>query len=80
MSTVTKSTDPRYSGRKYEAEDETYYQQRVNYANDLKAKGASHKYAWFQAFQAYPRIYVDETDTTLDSSASDSQPCSFVFP
>jgi hypothetical protein len=80
MSTVTKSTDPRYAGRKYEAEDETYYEQRVNYANALKAKGVSHKHAWFQAFQAYPRVYVDEADAASNPSTSDDQSSTFVYP
>jgi hypothetical protein len=73
------STNMSFAGRRYEEEDETYYQQRKNFADDLKTKGCSHNQAWFKAFQAYPRIYIDP-EPTLDSSTSDSQPCPFVFP
>ena len=80
MSAVTKSTDPRYAGRSYETEDETYYQQRVDYAEKLKAEGLSHKQAWFKAFQAYPRVYVDDTNGSSDPPAPDSTASSFVYP
>jgi hypothetical protein len=80
MSTVTKSTDPRYAGRRYEAEDDTYYQQRVSYAEKLKAEGNSHKRAWFQAFQAYPRVYVDAPNDAPPPSPANAGASNFVFP
>jgi hypothetical protein len=76
----SKSSNRRYQGRQYEQEDESYYQQRVNFAEGLKASGMSHNQAWFKAFQAYPRIYVDPPPLALDPSSSDPTDGNFVFP
>lgn len=59
MSTVTKSKDARFAGRSY-TESAEYYAQRVACAEAYKAKGHTHKHAWFKAFQEYPRVYEDE--------------------
>lgn len=59
MSAVTKSTDPRYAGRTY-IDDPEVYKARVAYAEACKSCGDSHKFAWFKAFQKYPRTYSDE--------------------
>lgn len=75
MSTVTKSTDPRYAGRAY-VDDPEHYAARVAYAQTLMQEGQSHKQAWFHAFQKFPRMYLDASR----ASESDTESNTFVFP
>lgn len=68
----SSSASQRFAGRRYKNEDDNYYQGRVAHAEGLKANGMSHNQAWFKAFQAYPRVYLDDVDPALVSSFDDT--------
>lgn len=69
----SSSASQRFAGRRYENETNDYYDARVAHATALKANGVPHGRAWVKAFQAYPRVYLDDPVQALDAPADDTE-------
>lgn len=68
---AVRHSNPKYNNREYVLETSDVQQARNTLANKLIEQGLTYKHAWYQAFQAHPRVYVDETPSPPAPSVDD---------
>ena len=70
-------------GSKFTKENASLRAKRATRASELQEQGQSYKQAWFNAFQDFPRKYVDvPSPVAEDDEASPGSPnaSDFVYP
>lgn len=69
------SRDSKTYGKPFEREEPDYYRARHDLAEEHIKEGKTYKHAWYLAFQAFPRKYVDvPLSTTGDTETQAGSP------
>lgn len=66
-----KHSNPAFRNRPFERETSDVQQARNALANKLIEQGLTFKHAWYQAFQAHPRVYLDDAPQASAPSTDD---------